>query len=89
MALIPSKFAHPTALSDTETNVFPLSLKNLEKVEPIYTELQGWDQDISGITAWEELPDTAQSYIQFIENYLGVPFKIISTGPKRNETIIR
>ena len=76
-------------IGDTETNVFPLSLKNLEKVEPIYTELQGWDQDISGITAWEELPDTAQSYIQFIENYLGVPFKIISTGPKRNETIIR
>ena len=76
-------------IGDNETNVFPLSLKNLEKVEPIYTELQGWDQDISGITAWEELPDTAQSYIQFIENYLGVPFKIISTGPKRNETIIR
>lgn len=76
-------------IGDIETKVFPLSLKKLEKVEPIYTELQGWDQDISGITAWEELPDTAQAYIQFIENYLGVSFKIISTGPKRNETIIR
>ena len=75
-------------IGDIETKVFPLSLKKLEKVEPIYTELQGWDQDISGITAWEELPDTAQAYIQFIENYLGVSFKIISTGPKRNETII-
>lgn len=76
-------------IGDIETKVFPLSLKKLEKVEPIYTELQGWDQDISGITAWEELPDTAKAYIQFIENYLGVSFKIISTGPKRNETIIR
>lgn len=76
-------------IGDIETKVFPLSLKKLEKIEPIYTELQGWDQDISGITAWEELPVTAQAYIQFIENYLGVSFKIISTGPKRNETIIR
>ena len=76
-------------IDEVETNVFPLGLKNLEKVEPIYTELQGWDQDISGITTWDELPSSAQEYIRFIEDYLGVPFKIISTGPKRNETIIR
>ena len=76
-------------IDEEETKVFPLGLKNLEKVEPIYTELQGWDQDISGITTWGELSSSAQEYIQFIEDYLGVPFKIISTGPKRNETIIR
>ena len=75
-------------IGDTETKVFPLSLKKLEKVKPIYTELRGWDQDISGITNWDELPDTAQDYIRFLEKYLGIPFKIISTGPKRNETII-
>lgn len=76
-------------IDEVETKVFPLGLNNLEKVEPIYTELQGWDQDISGITTWNELPSSAQEYIRFIEDYLGVPFKIISTGPKRNETIIR
>ncbi len=76
-------------IDEAETKVFPLGLKKLEKVEPIYTELQGWDQDISGITTWDELPSSAQEYIRFIEDYLGVPFKIISTGPKRNETIIR
>ena len=76
-------------IDEVETKVFPLGLKNLEKVEPIYTELQGWDQDISGITTWNELPSSAQEYIRFIEDYLSVPFKIISTGPKRNETIIR
>ena len=75
-------------IGDTETKVFPLSLKKLEKVKPIYTELRGWDQDISGITNWDELPDTAQDYIRFLEKYLGISFKIISTGPKRNETII-
>ena len=76
-------------IDEVETKVFPLGLNNLEKVGPIYTELQGWDQDISGITTWNELPSSAQEYIRFIEDYLGVPFKIISTGPKRNETIIR
>ena len=76
-------------IDEVETKVFPLGLKKLEKVEPVYTELRGWDQDISGITTWNELPSSAQEYIRFIEDYLGVPFKIISTGPKRNETIIR
>ena len=66
-------------IGDTETKVFPLSLKKLEKVKPIYTELRGWDQDISGITNWDELPDTAQDYIRFLEKYLGISFKIIST----------
>ena len=72
-----------------ETNVFPLCLSEIEKVHPVYTELSGWDTDISGITNWDDLPDTAKTYITFVEEYLGVPFTIISTGPKRSETIIR
>ncbi len=72
-----------------ETTVFPLCLDEVEKVEPVYTSLPGWDKDISGMTSWEELPDTAKSYINFVEEYLGVKFTIISTGPKRSETIIR
>lgn len=76
-------------INGEETTVFPLALKKLESVEPVYTELQGWDKDISGITEWEELPETAKEYIAFIEDYIGVPFKIISTGPKRSETILR
>ena len=72
-----------------ETNVFPLCLSEIEKVHPVYTELSGWDTDISGITHWDDLPDTAKTYITFVEEYLGVPFTIISTGPKRSETIIR
>ncbi len=76
-------------INGEETTVFPLALKKLESVEPVYTELQGWDKDISGITEWEELPEAAKEYIAFIEDYIGVPFKIISTGPKRSETILR
>lgn len=70
-----------------ETNVFPLSLDEIERVEPVYTTLPGWKNSIEGITDWNKLPSTAQSYIRFVEDYLGVKFTIISTGPKRNETI--
>ncbi len=70
-----------------ETKVFPLSLDEIEKVEPVYTTLPGWKNSIEGITDWNKLPSTAQSYIRFIEEYLGVKFTIISTGPKRSETI--
>ena len=72
-----------------ETSVFPLCLSEIEKVKPVYTELSGWHTDISRITNWDDLPDAAKAYIEFVEDYLGVPFTIISTGPKRSETIIR
>lgn len=74
-------------LNGEETDVFPLSLGDMEKVEPVYTSLPGWNKSIEGITDWEELPATAQSYIHFIEEYLDVKFTVISTGPKRSETI--
>ena len=72
-----------------ETSVFPLCLDDVESAEPVYTSLPGWDKDISGMTTFDELPDHAKSYIDFVETYLGVKFTIISTGPKRSETIIR
>lgn len=72
-----------------ETKVFPLCLSEIEKIEPVYTALPGWDKDISGMTKWDELPEAAKSYINYVEEYLGVKFTIISTGPKRTETIIR
>ena len=76
-------------INGKETIVFPLCLDEVENVEPVYTTLPGWDKDISGMTTWDELPATAKSYIEFIEDYLGVKFTIISTGPKRKETIVR
>lgn len=74
-------------LNGEETDVFPLSLDDIEKVEPVYTSLPGWNESIEGLTDWDDLPETAKSYIHFIEKYLGVKFTVISTGPKRSETI--
>lgn len=75
-------------INGEETEVFPLCLDEIREVEPVYTSLPGWKNSIEGITAWDQLPSTAQSYIRFIEEYLGVKFTIISTGPKRSETIV-
>lgn len=60
-----------------------------ENVEPIYEEMKGWNADLTGMTAYDQLPTELQDYIQFIENYLEVPVKIVSVGPDRKQTIVK
>ena len=52
-------------------------------VEPVYTELPGWKEDISEIRQKESLPENLKGYIRFIENQLGIPVTIVSVGPDR------
>ncbi len=54
---------------------------------PVYEELEGWEDDIFGITRMSDLPDQARRYIEFIEDYLGVKVKYVSTGPAPQHTI--
>jgi len=68
-------------------NFFPANTQTLEKVTPQYIELQGFSEDISGCKTWDELPHNAQNYVKKIEELLGVPVKIISVGPSREQTI--
>lgn len=68
---------------------FPNDIETLQRVVPGYETFPGWDTDITGITSFSELPPAAQSYIAFIEEYLGIPTHLISTGPKRDQTILR
>lgn len=68
---------------------FPASLAVLNECKPIYKELKGWTQDISECQSFDELPKETREYINAIEEYTGVPVKIISVGPKRSQTIIR
>jgi adenylosuccinate synthase len=56
-------------------------------VEPIYTELPGWKEDISKIRDKETLPENLKGYIRFIENHLGVPVTMVSVGPDREATV--
>ncbi len=61
----------------------------LEHVEPLYETMPGWEEDISGITAWEDLPLAAREYVSRIEQALGTRCAILSVGPDRRQTIER
>lgn len=67
---------------------FPVT-RLLKDAKPVYTTLPGWKCDIRGITDESKLPKEALAYVDFIEQELGVPVKMFSTGPKRHEIIHR
>ena len=60
-----------------------------DKVTPVYTELAGWSEDLTGMTAADSLPKALQDYIVYLEKELNVPIKIVSVGPDRKQTIHR
>ena len=70
------------------TRDFPVT-PELKKAKPVYTTLPGWKTDVRGITKWEDLPKAAQDYVLFIEQEIGIPVTMVSTGPKRHEIIFR
>jgi adenylosuccinate synthase len=71
-----------------ETTRFPSEVQTLERVETVYVTLPGWQEDITGVSQFEDLPANAQAYLQFIANQTGVSINMISTGPKRSQTIL-
>jgi len=67
---------------------FPSCLDTLEAVEPVYEVLAGWRQDTSGILDFARLPKAARAYIDFLEEQVGSRVALLSTGPRREETIV-
>ncbi|MCG6975404.1 MAG: adenylosuccinate synthetase, partial [Acidiferrobacterales bacterium] len=66
----------------------PTGADALEKVEPIYEEMPGWNESTVGVMDKSQLPANALAYLDRIEAITGVPIDIISTGPDRKETIV-
>jgi adenylosuccinate synthase len=66
---------------------FPAHQSVLYHCEPIYTELPGWREDITGIRDYAELPKAAQAYIEYIHEAVGVPMGWVSVGPERSQLI--
>jgi adenylosuccinate synthase len=60
-----------------------------EGLEPVYKEFAGWQEDISEINSFQDLPETFKNYIAYLEEELEVPIKYVSVGPNRSSTIIR
>jgi len=66
----------------------PASADEYSQCEPVYETLPGWQSSTVGIASWAALPKAAQEYIRFLEQVVGVPVTILSTGPDRAETLI-
>ncbi|MGM0587023.1 MAG: adenylosuccinate synthase [Bacteroidota bacterium] len=75
-------------INDQETETFPLNQKHLKQVQPIYQTFKGWEGSVRNIDRVDKLPEEARQYMTFIESYLNVKVSVLSTGPKRSETII-
>ena len=74
-------------LDDKKTKVFPLSIAKLNRAKPVYHEMPGWENTCTEAESFDDLPEAAQNYLNYITDYLGVELSILSTGPKRSETL--
>jgi adenylosuccinate synthase len=60
-----------------------------EELVPVYDELEGWKEDLTGLGSIDEIPETLQTYIDYLERILETPITIVSVGPDRSQTLLR
>jgi adenylosuccinate synthase len=70
-----------------ETDLIPADVSGLERIEPVYTRLKGWQTATEGVQSFEELPKLAQEYLRFLERESGAKIGMVSTGPDREQTM--
>lgn len=75
-------------LNGEEIDYFPLQVEDLQKVEPAFRSFKGWNTSTRECKNYEELPEIAREYLDFIQDYIGVKLTILSNGPKRSETMV-
>ena len=76
-------------LDGKEIELLPIGADEVARCEPIYETLPGWAESTVGAKRWEALPANARAYLDRLESLCGVPIAIVSTGPERDETILR
>ena len=76
-------------LDGEEIDYEPATLSVFERCKPVYTTLKGWSEDISNCSSFEDLPENAKAYIEFIERETKASVDMISVGPDRSQTIVR
>ena len=72
---------------DGRIKEFPVDDEIFSNATPVYDELPGWEEDISQLNSYDELPANAKGYIKYLENITGVPISLVSVGSKRSQTI--
>jgi len=81
---VATEYIGPEGASFSE---FPYHQSILHKATGTYTELPGWEEDISGARSLEDLPQAAREYVEYIEEFLGVPVVLVGVGPGRDQMI--
>jgi adenylosuccinate synthase len=71
------------------SDILPVGADELERCEPVYEELPGWQESTVGVKQFDKLPKAARDYLARVEKLCGVPIDLVSTGPDREETIVR
>jgi len=75
-------------LDGKRLNTVPATVEDLERVEPVYQEVPGWREDLTGVTKWRQLPTAARRYVERIQDLLGVGITSVSIGPSRQQHIV-
>lgn len=69
-------------------DILPLDADDVARCEPIYESFEGWTEPTVGLTRWDQLPTGARQYLQRVQEMIGVPIDMVSTGPDRDDTIV-
>ena len=75
-------------LDGQQIDNFPSTTK-LKRAKPVLVKMPGWKCDIRGITKYEDLPENCRKYVEFVEQQVGIPIRMVSNGPSRNDIIYR
>lgn len=77
------KIAVAYRLDGTITELPPAGIEEWNRTEPVYEEMEGWREDITGVASFNDFPKACQKYLQRIEGFVGVPIALVSVGPER------
>lgn len=76
-------------LDGERRELLPMGADEVARCIPVYETLPGWRESTFGARRWEDLPYEARAYLHRIEEFCEIPIDVISTGPERDETILR
>jgi adenylosuccinate synthase len=75
-------------LNGQTTDILPLDADEITACKPIYERFEGWSDSSAGATSWDQLPAKARAYLERVQQVIGVPIDMVSTGPDRDHTIV-
>ncbi len=78
-----------SSINARQTTLFPGTAEDLAAAECLYETLPGWDEDLSRVTRFEDLPKNTKNYIAAVEKIVGIPVTIVGVGPQRSQAIFR